>query len=386
MNASQAVRLQRSVAAVLLLPLVGACARGAALETETATSAPLRTGSPAIDRAALDALAADIRDGQFGNTHALLVARQNELTYEAYFSGDDRQWGSQEWERSVPFGPARLHDARSITKTIVSTLVGIAIRDGHIASVDTPLYDLLPAHRHLLTGGKRQLTLRHLLTMTPGLQWNELGAGPNDELRMYDSADPIDFVLKRPLVAEPGGVWEYSGGTSHLLGAIIEARTGSPLEDYARPVLFEPLGSTVFECRGDIAGMPAAAGGLRLFPGDFAKLGLMFLDNGRWRGRQVVPAEWLAEAMQPQIEIPRPPDAPAWSLRSGYGFQWWHDELAGAHGVFRVSTASGLGGQRIFVVPRYDLVVVVLSGHFGRPGASWIPEHILQRVIQSLRF
>jgi CubicO group peptidase (beta-lactamase class C family) len=131
--------------------------------------------------------------------------------------------------------------------------------------------------------------------------------------------------------------------------------------------------------------MPSAASGLRLLPGDFAKLGLMFHDDGRWRGRQVVPAEWLAEAMQSQIEIPRLPEAPTWSLRSGYGFQWWHDELSGEHGPFRVSTASGLGGQRIFVVPQYDLVVVVLSGHFGRRDASWIPEHILQRVIRSLR-
>jgi CubicO group peptidase (beta-lactamase class C family) len=131
--------------------------------------------------------------------------------------------------------------------------------------------------------------------------------------------------------------------------------------------------------------MPSAASGLRLLPGDFAKLGLMFEANGRWRGRQVVPAEWLAQAMQMQIEIPRPPDAPTWSVRSGYGFQWWYDEFSGANGPYRVTTASGLGGQRIFVVPQYDLVVVVLSGHFGKPGTSWTPEHILQRVIQSLR-
>lgn len=376
-------RLRISMA--LLVGLLSGCASSSTGQPETALSGPLHTGSASLDRASLDTLAADIRRGEFGNTHALLIFRKNQLAYEAYFSGDDRQWGSQEWKRSVQFGPARLHDARSVTKTIVSTLVGIAIRDGHIPSRDTPLYDLLPSYRHLLTGRKKELTLRHLLTMTPGLQWNELGAGPNDEVRMYESADPIAFVLQRPLVAEPGTTWEYNGGTSQLLGVILEARTARPIEDYARQVLFEPLGITNFEWRGDVAGMPSAASGLRLLPGDFAKLGLMFQAKGRWGGKQVVPAEWLVQAMQMQIEIPRSPEAPTWTLRSGYGFQWWYDEFAGAHGPFRVSTASGLGGQRIFVVPQYDLVVVVLSGHFGKPGTSWTPEHILQRVTQSLR-
>jgi CubicO group peptidase (beta-lactamase class C family) len=373
------------ISAVLVLGVLGGCARSLTGQAQPTTGDAERAASAGLDGSTLNTLTTDIRGGEFGNTHALLIFRQNELAYEAYFAGDDRQWGNQEWERSVQFGPDRLHDARSVTKTVVSTLIGIAIRDGHIPSADTPLYDLLPTYRHLLTGKKRELTLRHLLTMTPGFQWNELGAGPNDEGRMYESADPIAFVLQRPLVAEPGAVWEYNGGTSQLLGVILEARTGRPIEEYVRQVLFEPLGITNFEWRGDVAGMPSAASGLRLLPGDFAKLGLMFEGNGRWRGRQVVPAEWVAQAMQLQIEIPRSPEAPAWSLRSGYGFQWWYDELAGEHGPFRVSTASGLGGQRIFVVPQYDLVVVILSGHFGKPGTSWTPEHILQRVIQSLR-
>ncbi|MGI8705094.1 MAG: serine hydrolase domain-containing protein [Sphingomicrobium sp.] len=380
--------LRLSISAVLMVGGLGGCVATAATgQTEAiAISAPAQAASVGLDGNALDVLAADIRQGDFGNTHALLVFQENKLAHESYFVGDDRQWGRRrEWERSVEFGPGRLHDARSISKTVVSTLVGIAIRDGHIPSADTPLHDLLPSYQHLLTGKKRQLTLRHLLTMTPGLQWNEMGAGPNDESRMYESADPTAFVLQRPLVAEPGTVWEYSGGTSHLLGVILEGRTGRPIEEYARQVLFEPLGISTFEWRGDVAGMPAAASGLRLLPRDFAKLGRMFEDNGRSRGRQVGPAQWLAEAMQLQIEIARHHRAPSWSLRSGYGFQWWHDEFAGPQGPFRVSTARGLGGQRIFVVPQYDLVVVVLSGHYGKPDASWTPEHILQRVVQALR-
>lgn len=341
--------------------------------------------SASVDRNALDALAADIRQGHFGNTHALLVFRHNQLAYESYFVGDDKPWGPSDWERRVQFGPTRLHDARSVTKTVISTLVGTAIRDGYIKSVHTPLYDLLPSYRHLLTGKKRQLTLWHFLTMTTGLQWNELGAGPNDELRMYESADPTAFVLQRPVVAEPGAVWEYNGGATQLLGVILEASTGQPIEQYARKALFEPLGIVEFEWRGDVKGMPSAASGLRLLPRDFAKLGGMFEDSGRWRGRRVVPAQWLAEAMRPQIHIPRSPEAPSWSLRSGYGFQWWYDEFAGKHGRYAVATASGLGGQRIFVVQQYDLVVIVLSGHFEKPDMNWTPERMLQRVIEAVR-
>lgn len=160
---------RRLILALLVLGALGGCVTDSRSgQTAIATSGSTQAASIGLDSNALDTLAAGIRQGDFGNTHGLLVFQQNELAYEAYFVGDDRQWGRQEWERSVRFSPDRLHDARSVTKTVVSTLVGIAIRDGKIPSADTPVYDLLPSYRHLLTGKKRQLALRHLLTMTPG--------------------------------------------------------------------------------------------------------------------------------------------------------------------------------------------------------------------------
>lgn len=337
-----------------------------------------------LDKSSLDVLADDIRKGEFGNTHALLVAHRGRLVHETYFTGDERNWG-EGWTSGVVFGPDRLHDARSVTKTVVSSLVGIALRDGHIPSLDSPLRELLPSHRHLLTGRKADLTLRHLLAMTAGLAWNEQGpAAENDELRMYASSDPIAYVLERDLRSEPGQQWNYSGGTTHLLGVILERSTGQPLEDYAREVLFQPLGIQQFEWRGDFGGMPAPASGLRFLPRDFLKLGILFANGGRSKGRQIIPSTWLHEAMRPHVEIPIDSDAPASVRRSAYGFQWWYDEYDTSRGLVRVSAASGLGGQRIFVVPEHDLVVVILSGHFGRPGNTWTPERILHRVIQAV--
>src|SRR5918993_3280817 len=217
------------------------------------------TAAAGVNKAALDALAEEVRTGKFGNTHALLVARRGQLAYEAYFKGDERNWG-EDWTRGVAFSPDRLHDARSITKTVVSSLVGIALHQGHIASVDAPLSELLPAHRHLLTGPKAELTLRHLLTMTAGFAWNEDGPPTeNDEHRMYASSDPLNYVLERELTSEPGKRWTYSGGTTHLLGAILERSTGKPLEQYAREVLFRPLGIKQFEWWGGFGGKPAPA-------------------------------------------------------------------------------------------------------------------------------
>ena len=220
--------------------------------------------------------------------------------------------------------------------------------------------------------------------MTAGFAWNEDGpAAQNDELRMYASADPLVYVLERDLTSEPGAKWTYSGGTTHLLGAILERSTGKPLEGYVREVLFQPLGIEQFEWRGDFGGMPAPASGLRLLPRDFLKLGILFANDGRWNGCQIIPSAWLQQAMGPQVEIPQAPNALSTARRSAYGFQWWYDEYEVAGDLVRVSVASGLGGQRIFIVPERDLVVVVLSGHFGQPGTTWIPEQILHRVLEA---
>jgi len=135
-----------------------------------------------------------------------VVEREGRFVYEAYFEGEDRAWGSDLGR--VRFGRASLHDLRSVTKSVVSTLVGIAIDRGLIASVDVPLRELLPGHAHLLEGEKRTIRLRDVLTMSAGLAWDEWSVPysdpANDERRLYESEDPIAFVLGRPLVDEPG--------------------------------------------------------------------------------------------------------------------------------------------------------------------------------------
>lgn len=347
------------------------------------------TNSPAeeeLDETILQAVGADLREGRLGNIHSLLVGRHGRLVFEAYATGADQRWGELEPYRSA-LDPDELHDLRSVTKTIVSTLVGLAIADGYIPSVDTPLQALLPDHAHLFSEATRSLTLEHLLTMSAGFSWDESSMSyrdpRNDERRMTQSADPIAFVLQRDMAAQPGTVWNYNGGLTHLLGAIVEARTGRPIEDYAGERLFGPMGITRFEWRGDLHGMPAAASGVRLSPRGMMKLGLMFANGGRWQGRQIVPEDWLREATRPHIPIPSTAVLPPQLLRRGYGYQWWTSDYDTPQGETRIAAAVGNGGQRIYLIPRHDLVIVTTAGQYNQP----VPQlnQIVLRVMSAVQ-
>ena len=177
---------------------------------------------------------------------------------------------------------------------MISALVGIAVDSGAIRSLDAPLLDYFPEYADLQVPERRQITLRHALTMSAGFDWNEdvsYRDPKNDETAMDRSADPLRYVLSRPIVAPPGTLWRYNGGTTQLLGAIVQRATKQPLADYARAVLFEPLGITDVEWLGRLAGLPSAASGLRLRPRDLAKFGSLYLHGGQWNGHQVVPRE-----------------------------------------------------------------------------------------------
>lgn len=326
----------------------------------------------------LEAIMADVRSGRYGEIHAILVTRRGKLAYEAYFTGRDDSWGKPPKEQ-VTYGPHRLHDLRSITKSIVSILIGIAIDRGEIRSVDARLTELLPRYRPLLTGQKEALTLRHLLMMTPGLPHEDDFPFPG--LR-NPHQDATGYVLAQELVASPGDSFAYGDVPAHLAGVILETTTGRPIDDYARELLFEPLGITSYEWTYDAKGGPGAAWGLRLNPNDLAKLGVLLTQRGKWHGRQIVSQAWLAQAMAPQLSVAAAEDAPEWAVSSGYGFFWWIDRFSVAGSQVSVVTASGFGGQRLFVVPEHDLSVVVVARLSPKNSrATWYPEQILHRVL-----
>jgi CubicO group peptidase (beta-lactamase class C family) len=258
----------------------------------------------------------------------------------------------------VAFSPTTLHDLRSVTKSVVSALVGIAHSSGAIPSLDAPLLDYFPEYKDLQVPERRRITIRHALSMSAGFQWDEnvpYTDPKNDEIAMDRSPDPTRYALDRPIVAAPGTEWNYNGGTTQVLGAVLQRATKRPMDGYAREMLFRPLGITEFEWLG--RGGPSAASGLRLRPRDLAKFGSLYLHDGRWNGRQVIPRDWVHDSTRRKLTFPA-------RQARGYAYQWWHTCYTTPSGVVEVPTAVGNGTQRIFLLRAQRTVVTVLAGRY----------------------
>ena len=196
--------------------------------------------------------------------------------------------------------------------------------------------------------------------MASGLAWSETastyGSNANDETRLWWDANPARYVLDRPLVAAPGTKWNYNGGHTVLLAEVLAQRSGRNLIDLARADLFDPLGITSWEWRSGQHGKPLAYAGLRLAPRDLLRLGQLMLSKGRWQGRQVVPAAWVAATLQPSISIGNGP------LR--YGHHWWAGQVRHASGSVAWIAGFGNGGQQLYVVPELEMAVVLTAGAY----------------------
>jgi CubicO group peptidase (beta-lactamase class C family) len=290
------------------------------------------------------------------NLHSVVVERHGRLVAEVYRRGKDKSVYSL-FALNRDFGPTVLHDTRSVGKSVVSLLLGIAKGQGKLGDLATPVLDFYPEHGDLVTPERKAITLEHLLTMSSGLAWSEGSDAPDDEHRLYWKWSPYRYVLSRPVVASAGSTFNYNSGGTAILADILVKVTHTPLKDFARAALFEPLGIRDWEWVSDLHGRPMAFTGLRLRPRDMAKIGRMVLDHGQWRGRQIVPADWIASSLRPRI-------------RTGldglqYGYQWWLGTVAWRGRELTWGAAFGNGCQRVFLVPDLDLTVVVTAGAYG---------------------
>ncbi len=330
--------------------------------------------SVGLSKAALCPIVKWLAESKDDNVHAVLVVRHGRLVFEQYFTGGDEHLGRN--VGSVTFGPTVRHDERSMTKSVVSLLMGIAIDRGWIKSVDAPVFSFFPEHASLATPAKNRITIRDLLTMSSGLEWHEedvpYTSSQNSENLMAASSDQLQYVLSQNVVAAPGQIWNYSSGSTELLGAILKKATGKGVDELAATLLFAPLGITDFTWYKNLDGRPHAAGGLRLRPRDLARIGQMILQRGSWNGTQVVPAAWIEQATSPHI------------MGEGlffYGYQFWLGRsLANGHPVDWPS-AVGLGGQRLFVLPSLDMVVVVNSGMYKSERQGIVSLKVLDRYV-----
>jgi CubicO group peptidase (beta-lactamase class C family) len=266
--------------------------------------------------------------------HSLLVIRNGRILVEAYF---------------YPYDGQTPHNVGSVTKSVITTLIGIAIDQGKL-SLDDRMVSFFPGYTiDHLDARKQAITIRDLASMSAGMQCSGL---PDERTvqEMEASPDWVQFALDQPMAYEPGKHWEYCGLGMHLLSAILEKATGIPAQEFARTNLFEPLGIQAGTWPVDPQGIALGAGNLRLYPADMAKLGLLWLQGGRWAGRQVVPPGWVRQSVEQHFQ----------AGGDGYGYGWWISKgLTGPN-----YNAVGSGGQRITVDPALNLIVVATGGGF----------------------
>jgi len=354
-----------------------ACGTPATLNDGWTIATPESVG---LDSARLCAIAARLKETE-ANVHAVVIVRHGKLVFEQYFPGPDERWdvaGQYDHDATTK------HDMRSASKSVISLLVGIAIDRKLIASADEPVVKFYPEYAAVKSPGWDQITLRHLLTMSSGMQWDEnrgWNDPKNDEPHLGSEADPIRYILSKPIAKPPDTVWTYNGGGTDLLGNILERVSGKPLEAFAREVLFQPLGITDLEWKTyPKNGKIASAVGLRVRPRDAAKIGQLVLDRGAWGGRQIVSPEWIEQSVRPRFQ--------AIGYFSGlffYGQQWWLGRSIAREQEVKWIAAMGSGGQRIFIVPDRDLVVMTTSGlyfqsHQGDGALDMLTNYILPSV------
>lgn len=304
-----------------------------------------------MDAAQLDALQAAVHDRAIP-LRSLLVIRHGAIVSEAYFAGADADTDQELY---------------SVTKSFTSTLVGIALDQGKIESVDQRVADLLPGRTFANPDPRKEaMTLKDLLTMTSGLDWVE---GDPAYRSMYTTGDWVGAVMDRAMREAPGERFNYCSGCTHILSAILQEQTGMSTSEFAEKYLFQPLGLRNVRWDTDAQGIAVGGWGIYLTPREMARLGYLYLYEGSWDGQQIVSADYVKAATTGYMRD---------SERLSYGYQWWIYNDSDAY------AALGRYGQTIYVSPEHDLIVVTTAKLDGNhdPILDLIDEFVLPAVVE----
>lgn len=300
-----------------------------------------------IDVQLISDLVDRIRQGRYGDVHDILVVKDGKLVLEEYFRVDGSMYGpavEQEYRD-------RVHILASATKSVTSILIGLAIDEGFIESVEVPVHTFFPEYEAIIDERARRVLLKHFLTMTAGLQWD-----PSRDIdRMWSGEDIIALVLGRPVVAEPGDEFVYSNGISTVLGAIVARASHMDVAAFSEEYLFSRIGIEEYHWQDYPDGTTDTDGNLALRPRDLAKIGQMVLDNGRYNGEQIVSEEWVRESTARRVEQPD---------QRWYGYQWWQTDFEVEGRTISGIHAWGWGGQYAFIFPEFAMVFVAHGANF----------------------
>ena len=357
-----------------------------------AKSAPTGVG---LDEKVLAGLDADLATGKYPMVDSFAVFRCGNEVFERTHSHDYGTIYAKQAKTRGPlnarltgpynyFDPAwhpyyhgtDLHSMQSVSKTVSSIILGIAVTRGDFkASLDTPLLKYFDVARvKNVDERKRRITLRHVLTMSSGLDWNEEVAydDPRNDADLMEATDDwVQYVIDRPMAHEPGKVFNYSSGVSELLAFIFQKETGQDIEKYGEKHLFTPLGMDHYWKRSPL-GVVDTEGGLFLRTTDLAKMGYLYLHDGIWDGQQIVSKDWVKQSLAPFIDAEE---------GFKYGFKWWLLPRTDRQGY--IWMARGFGGQRLMVFPEEDVIAVFTGWEILKDPAA--DRELVDRILPAVR-
>lgn len=299
-------------------------------ESEWRTSTPEEQG---MDSEQLLRMIQYVND-QKSKIHSIVIIRNGYLVLDTNF---------------YPYRGNLIHTLQSTSKSVLSSLIGIAVTEGKITDIQNKVLPYFPDKSiDNVDPLKQEITIQNLLTMTAGFDWREstvpYGQTGNSYTQATQVADPVLFALNRPMADKPGSIFNYNTGSTDVLSAILEKATGQSTYEYAKTKLFDPIGIKESYWSQYKSGNVLAGAGLYLKPVDMARIGYLFLNNGEWKGKQIISKEWVKESTRTHLKS---------NLYFGrdYGYLWWMNNNDGF-------SASGSGGQTINVLPHQNMVVV----------------------------
>ena len=313
----------------------------------------IKTGSlkeASLDSLTLTQMTNDINDNKYINIHSVLISRYNKLVYEEYFNGytkDDK------------------HELRSAAKSIGSALVGISIDKGFIKGVNQGLLNFFSFYPFVKNYDKRKdrITIKHMLTMTTGIECGRIMDNMNAcGAQMYNHTDPIKYILDLPMKNEPGEVFDYNDGMPTVLMAMVGIASNMSAGKFQEKYLYSPLG---------IEDDPETLG---ITPRNMLKFGLLYLNNGRWNGKQIISKEWVEESTKISYKFDNP-------YNDGYGYFWWIRTFELNGKKYKTYYAAGNGGQYIFIFPEIEMVIVFTGGNYNDYGYRNPREILIQPFI-----
>lgn len=287
-------------------------------------------------------------------THSLIIFQNGKNIFEKYYNS---------------YNADKLNNLKSATKSIVSLLIGIAIDNGLIKNEDEKIFDLLPEMFDARTDPeKKKITLKHVLTMSAGFEWDNFGGKWRSG---WDRSRELTKYLIRqvPLANKPGSKWNYNSGLSHLLSALIKKYSGMNTLQFAKKYLFEPLNIKNIRWQKSNDGNEMGNSELMMTPRDLAKIGLLVLQKGKWNGKQIVSSEWIGKSTKKYFD--------GFPQIGGYGYQW-HTRKFGKYESF---LAAGWGGQFLIVIPELQMVVVNTS-KWSAAKSSYVIFDLLEKYLE----